>query len=321
MLRAPLARNTEDISDAKARTTMMPVSHTGVREILMSSVPNKEKLSVVHINGMFAGKMPLRKSHVAGWPESSTPHLQCLHCGGQCDVGPPMPAARFYESQIDQYWLYGPFCRPCCSLGYICETDSTSKQLAPTIELLRIYFGNKSMHVAPPRASHKRFGGPLSDADFYGSSGFVALTTLQPPFVTFANYVVGMHQVLQHSGDQRIETENVEPLREDEDMEFLLPQSAGKLVHLERPSYRKDPVAQRMPTGKEPLILKFLANLKSLSEINDVAEQVEIKIKPLSKKRKQEEAAAAAETTYGGASSAPPPNGPQNFLKQYFKKQ
>ena len=318
MLRGPLARNTEIITEEKARTTMMPVSHTGIREILMSSVPSTEKLSVVHINGMFAGKMPLRKTNVAGWPVSSCPHLQCLHCGGQCDAGPPMPAARFYESQIDQYWLYGPFCRPCCSLGYICETDSTSKQLAPTIELLRIYFGNKCMHVAPPRASHKRFGGPLNDADFYGSSGFVALTTLQPPFVTFANYVVGMHQTMPKMvGAALGSAENVEPVKEDEDMEFLLPQSAGKLVQLERPSYRKDPVAQRLPTGKEPLILKFLANLKNLNEINDAAEQIEIKTKPMSKKRKQEEALAAAATEPGPIA----PTGPQNFLKQYFKKQ
>jgi len=305
-MRAPLARGPEFVEPHKARLVMQQAMKqcVGVSEILMTSVPSIEKQSIVHIHGifgnLFSGKIPLRKSIVKDWP-SKAEHLQCLHCGGQCSHGPPMPAARFYESQIDQYWLYGPFCRPCCSLGYICESDSTSKQLAPTVELLRKYFGSTSLHVAPPRASHKRFGGPLGDHDFYGASGYVSLTTLQPPFVTFANYVVGVHQQLGKESKKEDFEDDV--MKADCKAEALLPQSAGKLVNLERPERRSEPLAQRSLTGREPMILEFLANLQSITEITDASEQIEIK-QQVSKKRK--------------ANTTPPEN--TNFLKQYVKK-
>lgn len=310
-MRAPLARGPEHIDPHKAKQVMQAAMSVGVSEILMTSVPSTEKQSIVHIHGLFgnlfSGKIPLRKALIKEWP-SSADHLQCLHCGGLCSHGPPMPAARFYESQIDQYWLYGPFCRPCCSLGYICETDSTSKQLAPTVELLRRYFGSTSLHVAPPRAAHKRFGGPLGDYDFYGSSGYVSLTTLQPPFVTFANYVVGVHQQLKaetrDSRDSRdCSHDKMDAVaKADCKAETLLPQSAGKLVNLERPERRQEPLAQRALTGREPMILEFLANLESITEITDASEQIEFKQQP--KKRKATEAAAEA----------------PNFLKKYVKK-
>ena len=280
--RAPLARAQENLDSSDA---MVPVGPIGIREILMSSVPCKENLSIANIDGLFSGRIPLRKSNILSWP-SSAPHLQCLHCGGQCSFGPPVPAARIYESQNDQYWLYGPFCRPCCSLGYICESDSTSKQLAPTIELLRRYFNSEKILVAPPRASHRRFGGPLNDQDFYGTSGYVAMQTVQPPFVTFANYVVGFHQQdqmddLKDHTDLKDQKEKPKKLN----LELLLPQSAGKLAQLVRPSFRKDPVAERQITGKEPLFLEFLANLKNIKNVKDSQQEVEIK---QSKKRRNE---------------------------------
>lgn len=300
-MRQALARGPEHICSIKAQSVMKNVSHVGVSEILMTSVPSTERQSIVHINGLFgalfSGKVPLRKALITEWPRNAE-HLQCLHCGGQCTAGPPMPAARFYESQIDQYWLYGPFCRPCCSLGYICESDSTSKQLAPTVELLRKYFGSTNMHVAPPRSAHKRFGGPLGDSDFYGTSGYLSVTTLQPPFVTFANYVVAVHQA---NGTKNPEVDEV--MKADCKAETLLPQSAGKLLNLERPERRTEPLATRALTGREPMILEFLANLDSITEITDASQQIEIKQVP--KKRKAADSA---------------PNEAPNFLKQYVKK-
>jgi len=171
-------------------------------------------------------------------------------------------------------------------LGHICETDSTSKQLSATVELMRRYFGIHEVRIAPPRASHWRFGGPLSDFDFYGSSGYTCTTTLQPPFVTFANYVVGVHQGLQGT-EHRTKTH------------ALLPQSAGRLIGLERPSVRHAPVAEKKPSGKAPLFLEFLATLSSANDIKDHNEAIEVK------KAKR----SRTETT-----EAP------NFLKQYVKK-
>jgi len=249
-------------------------------ELLMTSVPPVENISVAHVSGIFSGKLPLRTSSVASWPHTMD-HLQCLHCGGQCSVGPPVPAARLYEIQTDQYWVYGPFCRPCCAVGYICENDSTSKQLAPTVELLRRYFGVRDTVVAPPRSAHARFGGPLHDADFYGLSGYEVKSVLQPPFVTFANYVVGVHS------KQGSAVPNATA---------LLPQSAGRLVGLERPKTRSVPLATKKPSGGPPMYLEFLA---SLNVPKDAAQSIEVKS---TKKRGREQQEAP------------------NFLKQYVVK-
>jgi len=236
----------------------------------MTSVPPCDDLFVAHVQGMFSGTMPLRTKNIGQWP-SSMAHLQCLHCGSQCTCGPPVPVARHYDSQLDQYWVYGPFCRPCCAFGYICETDSTSKQLASTVELLRRFFGLNKVVVAPPRAAHWRFGGPLSDADFYGASGYTCVSTLQPPFVTFANYVVGVHQA-DHASDRIADKAHV-----------LLPQSAGRLVGLERPADRSVPLAEKRVSGKVPLILEFLATLKSSKDVRDQTEAIDVKMKKRSR--------------------------------------
>lgn len=249
-------------------------------ELLMTSVPPIENISVVHIAGIFSGRLPLRTSSVVSWPVAM-PQLQCLHCGGQCSVGPPVPAARLYEIQTDQYWVYGPFCRPCCAVGYICENDSTSKQLAPTVELLRRYFSVRDTVVAPPRSAHVRFGGPLNDSDFYGLSNYQVKSVLQPPFVTFANYVVGVHQKTDAKATSAT---------------ALLPQSAGRLVGLERPQTRIVPIAIKKPSGGPPMYLEFLA---SLNVPKDAAQSIEVK---QTKKRGREQQEAP------------------NFLKQYVVK-
>ena len=258
--RAPLARNPMRLADDIAASVLERPSTSS--ELLMTSVPPQEGLVVHHIQGIFAGRTPLRTSMVEHWPASCA-HLQCMHCGGQCDAGPPVPVARQYEA--NQYWVYGPFCRPCCAFGYICETDATSKQLAATAEMLRRFFGLKSIVIAPPRAAHVRFGGPLGDQEFYGQNPYTCITTLQPPFVTFAHYVVGVN------GSSATEV--------------LLPQSAGRLVDLVRPAVRLEPLAQKKPTGQAPLILEFLATLTSAKDVKDVKEDIEIK----SKKRKADD--------------------------------
>lgn len=128
-----------------------------------------------------------------------------------------------------------------------------------------------------------RFGGPLKDADFYGSSGYTCVSTLQPPFVTFANYVVAAHA----------------SMRQDS-VRALLPQSAGALVGLERPPVRHTPLAEKKPTGRPPLILEFLATLSSIRDVKDTTESIEVRAP------KRKKASEAVEQP--------------NFLKQFVKK-
>lgn len=297
--RAPDARNPMRMVDALASTALKNTADAPkpTNELLMTSVPPNDNLLVAHVHGIFLGRIPLRSTHIQKWP-NTLEHLQCLHCGGNCDVGPPVPVCRHYESQVDQYWVFGPFCRPSCSLGYICENDSTSKQMSATTELLRRFFGITEIQIAPPRASHRRFGGPLSDSDFYGSSGYICTTTLQPPFVTFANYVVGVHQASQgpHGNPQGPQSH--------QSAQALLPQSAGRLIGLTRPSERSNAIAERKPTGKVPMILEFLATLSSFKDVKDHTESIDVKA--VKKRSRSATEAAPTEVT--------------NFLKQYVKK-
>lgn len=294
MARPPLARGAFFNATAAAAAATVLERPVVTSDLLMTSVPPTDDVLVAHVHGLFGGRIPLRTLQITSWP-SSMPHLQCMHCGGQCDAGPPVPAARHYDSQQDQYWVYGPFCRPCCAFGYICEHDSTSKQLAATAEMLRRYFGLRNITVAPPRGAHKRFGGPLNDADFYGESGFVCLTTVQPPFVTYANYVVGVHQGAEGGGAALAAT--TAPIR------ALLPQSAGRLVGLTRPEERFQPMAEKKPTSRAPMILEFLASLSSTKNLPSHEEAIEVKA---SAKRRRIDAAPAAEQP--------------NFLQRYVKK-
>jgi len=259
----PISRNSMHLENQSSSLVLKSSS----TELLMTSIPFSENLSVKHIAGMFAGHYPLRTNQIKQWPQSLS-QLQCLHCGGLCDVGTPVPATRNYEIQTDLYWVFGPFCRPCCSIGYICENDHCARQLAPTIEMLRKYFGMTDLVVAPPRSSHQRFGGPLSSFEFYGNSKNSCLSVLQPPFVTFANYVIGFSD----------KTEKVSKM----------PQSAGRLVNLTRPEERVFPLAEKKPSGRAPKILEFIASLKT-SKLNDVSESIDIKNKKRPREEEQKE--------------------------------
>jgi hypothetical protein len=107
------------------------------QELLMTSVPPLENVSIHNIAGVFRGATPLRTRAFVSWPSSL--EVCCLHCGSACDMGPPLPAVKFFEPQLNVYWVYGPFCSAPCSLGYITENEGTSgsKQMALTIVVHR----------------------------------------------------------------------------------------------------------------------------------------------------------------------------------------
>lgn len=216
---------------------------TKYTELLMTSVPPPDKsLSIQHIS-TFDCALPLKTRGIE-WPKATT--ALCLHCAGPCNRGIPVPAAKYYDAQQQQYWVLGPFCCSSCSFGYICENGSSSKQMAATHSILRDFFKMSEIHIAPPRAAHKRFGGPMDDMEFYATKTTSTITdVLEPPFVTFAHYVVAKHQL-----------DDKNPIENTYD---LLPQSAGKLNNLTRPTDRKLPLAQKMPTGQAPLLLEYLA--------------------------------------------------------------
>jgi hypothetical protein len=85
---------------------------------------------------------------------------------------------------------------------------------------------------------------PYDDSEFYNTDSHQAIKDiLLPPFVTFAHYVMAVHE---------------KPVENTYD---LLPQSAGRLINLQRPTHRNIPLATKMETGQEPLILNYIAQL------------------------------------------------------------
>jgi hypothetical protein len=202
-----------------ARVFQKPVALKEIFSSASSRRGTENRLIAIHIGDI----IPLKSRDIAEWPKTTS--ALCLHCSEKIDH--PLPAVKYHDTHDDKYWVYGYFCRPCCSLAYVQEQPGDfSRCLAWTQQVLRNYFGVKDMSAAPPRCALKKFGGSMSLSEFYGESNtFVAMHA--PPFVTFAMYA----EVAKKPIDSGIK----------------------------RPTTRTDPVAVNESTGKVPLILEFLA--------------------------------------------------------------
>lgn len=121
--------------------------------------------------------------------------------------------------------------------------------------MLRDFFGISDVTVAPPRAAHPRFGGTLDN--FHTTA---TVDVLDPPFVTFAHYVIAAHDKVENAYD-------------------ILPQSAGRLTNVSRPEHRTTPLAQKTPTGASPLFLEFLASFKDKKRVRPEDEKPDIQTK------------------------------------------
>lgn len=211
--------------------------------------------------------VPLKTKPIDKWPQST--RALCLHCAEPCP-STPFPAVKYYDAHEERHWVYGFFCRPCCSLAYVSEHPSTDAQrcLVWTQSVLRSYFGVQDMRAAPPRAALEKFGGKLNLSSFYGDDGTVFKAMHTPPFVTFAMYAEVTNQ---HTP------------------------ADSKVVHgLRRPTERTHPVAVAEPTEKPPLILEFLA--KRGAEIKPPKESV---VEKAAKKRKKEVPTSASGSSGG----------------------
>lgn len=200
--------------------------------------------------------VPLKIKPILNWP--TTTKALCLHCAEPCP-STPLPAVKYYDCHDDIHWVYGFFCRPCCSLAYVSEHPSTDSQrcLVWTQSVLRNYFGVSNMIPAPPRTALEKFGGKLSLDSFYGNDGTVFKAMHSPPFVTFAMYAEVTNQ--KTSADSKV----VQGLR--------------------RPTERTHPIATPESTDKPPLILEFLA--KRGAELKETA-VVETTVKEPKKRKK-----------------------------------
>ncbi len=147
----------------------------------------------------------------------------CLHCSEPIING--VPIAKFKN---DRYWIFGQFDSPECALGYIKEMFLGAQVQTWTIDMLvNVYSVTLPIIPAPPRFMLERFGGSLSLSE-WRHTNCVAIKS--PPLSTFAMFA-----------------ECIRPTT-----------SLQTTTTLSRPITR-GPFVQGLPTQKEPVLLKVLA--------------------------------------------------------------
>jgi hypothetical protein len=213
------------------------------KEIVMSTArPHRSAYMGVATHENAASIAP---RDMAEWPRSTT--SLCWHCAEPCP-SIPLPAIKYRDTRSGKYCVFGIFCRPCCSLGYLMDhhTYETARQISWTREVLDRYFGCSLPRAAPPPTCLQKYGGPMSLEQFYGEDAHKTcyLTTISPPFVSFFMLM----EYLQTGGG--------EPSATVQSADDPMDEQDG--VILRRPRVRAEPVAAQEPIGKVPLLLSFL---------------------------------------------------------------
>ena len=207
-----------------------------------------------------------------------------------------MPAVRFFEPQLNVFWVYGPFCSAPCSFGYIAEHEasSSSKQLSLTSFVMRTYFKVHDIQIAPPRAAHQRYGGPLNDLQFRGIPERGVLDVVYPPFVSYSHYVLAVQDPARSSDPKTILTSST---------------AAGKLIDLSRPKVRDFGRLEKKTTLRAPMLLNFLAE-RGTSVVPDV-----VATKTTEENLIEERRSRVPKTPAGPAATEQ-----RGFLSRYMKK-
>jgi hypothetical protein len=212
--------------------------------------------------------VPLKTRQIDKWPTRTD--ACCLHCSEPCPAT-PLPAVQFFDPVTSSYWISGYFCRPCCSLAFI-QSDSQFNSDRTrcnmwTREVLTKFFKLKSTTAAPPRSALKKFGGPLTTAEFYGEdihcTRFVEVHTA--PFVSFAMYAEVMQSNTLGPGTGTF------PATKDQN-EVASDGREG----LCQPLLRTDPIATQESTKQPSLLLEYLRRIALDRDFDpdDVPEQV-----------------------------------------------
>lgn len=226
-----------------------------VNEILVqsSNLYRDPSSKLIQLNASLSpSHVPLKTRQIDKWPTRTD--ACCLHCSEPCPAT-PLPAVQFFDPVSSSYWISGYFCRPCCSLAFI-QSDSQFNSDRTrcnmwTREVLTKFFKLKATTAAPPRSALKKFGGPLTPAEFYGEdifcTRFVEVHTA--PFVSFAMYA----EVMQSNNINRsVSTTN------QQQNDVLV---AGEKDGFCQPDIRTDPIATQEPTKQPSMLLEYLKRI------------------------------------------------------------
>jgi hypothetical protein len=120
-----------------------------------------------------------------------TPCKLCWHCCYDLDPEQTLfRLPRLYDPNEQVYHVYGWFCSPACTKGYILEHAPFDRgyQMNVFVRMLRQVYGiTEPVVEAPPRIALKHFGGPFDIATFRTQSNICSV--VHPPFVSYCMLV------------------------------------------------------------------------------------------------------------------------------------
>lgn len=156
------------------------------------------------------------------WPTNTT--IDCLWCTfpfENAPVGLPI------KKEHDKFVMFGNFCSCGCAAAYNFDNTSTQFELWERYSFLNYIYGigNKSVKIAPPRLSLKKFGGRLSIEEFRSKSSEnenfeVILPPMRSVIPTLEeitidadkDYMIGFESDMLHKNNQELRLKRSKPL-------------------------------------------------------------------------------------------------------------
>jgi hypothetical protein len=171
------------------------------------------------------------------WPPSAIKG-DCLHCGDALE-SQVYPVAKYKADT--KFWIFGQFCTPSCALGYVREMGMGCQVEAWTRSMLSQLFGITQFQVCPPRFCLKKYGGGMEKI-LWKDLNFASI--VEPPLSTFAMFA--------------------ESIAREKNADFKSV-NAVRMSNLQRPEQRDIPLAVPTCNGREPFLLKLLAESSTKS--------------------------------------------------------
>ena len=159
--------------------------------------------------------------------KQSKPCKLCWHCCYDLQKDSTLfRLPRLYDPNEQVYHVYGWFCSPACTKGYILEHAPFDRgyQMNVFVRMLRqVYNITEPVVEAPPRIALKHFGGPFDIENFRKNTNVCSVIT--PPFVSYC-MLIEERQPIEDMGEttKSINKCTVKGLRRPENSKVYVPE-------------------------------------------------------------------------------------------------
>ena len=146
---------------------------------------------------------PLFNGKSGQWPPDNYEQYHCMHCGGMCDRGCPIPIVTRYDAKRNKYYVTDIHCSVNCCKGRILEINSFLMNMTTLLtgrmcqEVFKVDF---AVMPAPPRLRLRIFGGDLTLEQFRLNFHTIRCTKEMTPYIMVENVVFeDLDVVAQHA--------------------------------------------------------------------------------------------------------------------------